>query len=103
MSFEVRIPSSRGADRQRPWLVINNREHPFHEEQLIALAVSTKEYEDSLALTAERWETGGVPRTSFVSPWAIHSPRVEDLVAWQGRVRENFVREAVDMLDSYVH
>jgi hypothetical protein len=45
------------------------------------VAISTKEYEDSLPLTADVWEVGGVPRKSFVSPWAVHSPREEDLVA----------------------
>lgn len=47
--------------------------------------------DDSLALDADVWETSGVPRESFISPWAVHSPRIEHLVAWQGRVRTGFV------------
>ena len=79
-------PFKSGADTQRPWLIVNNESHPFGEEQFVAVAISTKEYSDSLALEPVVWETGGVPRESFVSPWAIHSPRLEDSVAWQGRV-----------------
>ncbi|WP_255197847.1 hypothetical protein [Halorarius litoreus] len=90
------------ADRQRPWLVVNNDSHPFGDEQYIALAISTKEYEDSVALAEDIWEVGGVPRQSFVSPWAVHSPRREDLVAWQGRVTGTFVDRVVDAFAAYL-
>ena len=75
-------PFKLGDERQRPWLIVNSDSHPFDDEQFIAVAVSTKKYDDSLALDSEVWDTGGVPRESFVSPWAIHSPRSEDLVSW---------------------
>jgi hypothetical protein len=75
-------PFKLGGERQRPWLIVSNDSHPFADEQFIAVAVSTKEYEDSLALDAAVRETSGVPRESSVSPWAVHSPRIEDLVAW---------------------
>lgn len=95
-------PFKLGNDRQRPWLIVNNDSHPFDSEQYIAIAISTKEYADSLALEAEVWEVGGVPRESFVSPWAVHSPHTEDLVAWQGRVRDDFVDHVVDELELYL-
>lgn len=66
------------------------------------MAVSTKEYEPSLALEPDVWEAGGVPRESFVSPWAVHSPRLEDLVAWQGRLTTGFVDRVVDELETYL-
>ena len=64
--------------------------------------MSTSEYEDSIALTDPVWEVGGVPRESFVSPWAVHSPRREDLVAWQGRVTAAFVDRVVDSVEAYL-
>lgn len=69
-------PFKLGGEGQRPWLIVNNDSHPFGDEQYIAVAVSTKEYDDSLALDSEVWEIGGVPRESLVSPWAVHSPRM---------------------------
>lgn len=75
-------PFKLGTDKQRPWLVVNDESHPFHGEQYIAVAISTKQYDDSVALTPDVWETGGVPRESYISPWAVHSPRSEDFVAW---------------------
>lgn len=95
-------PFKLGAERQRPWLIVNTDAHPFGTEQFIAVAISTKEYADSLALDADVWETGGVPRDSFVSPWAVHSPRTEDIVAWQGRVRDEFVDDVIDTLEKYL-
>lgn len=95
-------PFKLGDDRQRPWLIVNNDSHPFGDEQYIAVAVSTKKYDDSIPLTADVWEVGGVPRDSFVSPWAVHSFRVEDLVAWQGRVTDALVERAVASLETYL-
>lgn len=95
-------PFKLGTDKQRPWLVINNESHPFGDEQHLAVAISTNQYERSLALESEVWETGGVPRESFVSPWVVHSPRREDLIAWQGRVTDTFVSLIVTELGAYL-
>jgi mRNA-degrading endonuclease toxin of MazEF toxin-antitoxin module len=95
-------PFKLGTARQRPWLIVNNDAHPFDDEQFLAVAVTTKEYEQSLALSGDVWTVGGVPRESFVSPWAVHSPRVEDVVAWQGRVTDGFVTRVIDELESYL-
>lgn len=95
-------PFKLGAEVQRPWLIVSNDTHPFAEEQFIAVAITTTEYGQSLALESRIWERGGVPRESFVSPWAVHSPRLDDLVAWQGRVEDEFVARVVDELRGYV-
>ncbi|PSQ01998.1 hypothetical protein BRC95_11510 [Halobacteriales archaeon QS_5_68_33] len=95
-------PFKLGENRQRPWLIVNNNAHPFGDEQYVAVAVSTREYDDSIALADDIWQVGGVPRESYVSPWAVHSPRIEDLVAWQGRVTDAFVGRVVDSLEGYL-
>lgn len=95
-------PFKLGTDRQRPWLIVNNDSHPFADEQCVALAVSTKSYDDSIPLSEAVWETGSVPRESFVSPWAVHSPRVEDLETWQGRVQQPFVDRVVTAARGYL-
>jgi mRNA-degrading endonuclease toxin of MazEF toxin-antitoxin module len=95
-------PFKLGDDRQRPWLIVNNDSHPLGDQQYIAVAISTEEYDDSLPLTDDLWEVGGVPRDSFVSPWAVHSPRKEDVVAWQGRLEEAFVDLVVEHVEGYL-
>lgn len=66
------------------------------------MAISRNRYEPSLALTDEVWEVGGVPAELYVAPWSIHSPRIEDVVAWQGRVTEEFVDRTVSELTGYL-
>ena len=95
-------PFKLGTDRQRPWLIVNDDTHPFYGEQYIAVAISTKQYDDSVALTPDVWKTGGVPQESYVSPWAVHSPRSEDFVAWQGTVKEAFVNRMVEQFQRYI-
>ena len=95
-------PFKSGEEHQRPWLIVNNESHPFSDEQFVAVAVSTKEYDDSIPLDPDVWTVGGVPRQSFISPWAVHSPRIEDLVAWQGRVTGEFVGDVVTALETYL-
>ena len=95
-------PFKLGEGSQRPWLIVNNSTHPFNDEQFLAAAISTAEYEHSLAMNADVWDVGGVPRESFVSPWAVHSPRIEDVVAWQGRVTDEFVDTVVSEIETYL-
>lgn len=95
-------PFKRGSERQRPWLILNNDTHPFTGEQYIAVAVSTKRYENSIPLRDDHWTVGGVPRDSFVAPWAVHSPRGEDFIAWQGTLTESLIRRVVEQVESYL-
>jgi hypothetical protein len=37
-------PFKLGGEAQRPWLLVNNRSHPFGDEQYVAVAVSTREH-----------------------------------------------------------
>jgi mRNA-degrading endonuclease toxin of MazEF toxin-antitoxin module len=45
-------PFKLGDDRQRPWLIVNNDARPFDGDQYVAVAISTKEYGDSIPLSA---------------------------------------------------
>jgi hypothetical protein len=67
-------PFKSGEDSQRPWLIVNNGSHPFSGEQFVAVAVSTREYNDSIPLESDVWAVGEVPQQSFVSPWAVFAP-----------------------------
>lgn len=46
-------PFKLGTDRQRPWLIVSNETHPFDGEQYLAVAISTKQYEQSIPLEAD--------------------------------------------------
>lgn len=57
-----RKPFKLGSEKQRPWLIVSDQKHPFSEEQYLAVAISTEEYDHSIALRPAVWERGGVPR-----------------------------------------
>ena len=56
-------PFKLGANSQRPWLIVNNDSHPFGDEQYIAVAITTKQYADSIDSLTARFARG-----SFVIP-----------------------------------
>jgi mRNA-degrading endonuclease toxin of MazEF toxin-antitoxin module len=60
-----------GNTPKRPYLIVSNTEHPFHGEEYITAGITTTARSAALELTAERFGHGRLPRTSYVSPWAI--------------------------------
>lgn len=83
-------------------MIVNNSSYPFGDEQFLSVAISIKKDSDSIAMDSDVWAVGGVPRESFVSLWAVHSPRIEDLVARQGRVTEEFIDAVIDEIETYL-
>lgn len=83
-------PFKLGDDAERYWLIINDEKHPFADEQYIAVAVTTVHHEPGLAIPDGAWTDGKLPKQSYVSPWALHSPRVEDITDRVGGVGSEF-------------
>lgn len=45
--------------------------HPFHGEEYVVAGITTTERTDAVELAEEDWAVGGLPRTSFASPWFL--------------------------------
>lgn len=60
-----------GNTPKRPYLLVSNDRHPFHGEEYLAATITTSERAEAIELTDERIERGGLPRTSYVSPWSM--------------------------------
>lgn len=90
----------KGAGTARPWFVISNHEgKPFHGEQYIALTLTTKSWHDGLVeIQRDDWVEGGTPADSRIGPWGVQSIAHEDIDRWQGRLRQERVKEAVEAL-----
>lgn len=90
----------KGGEAARPWLVISNHAgKPFHGEQYIVLALTTKSWVDGLIeIDEDAWLTGGTPNTSRIAPWSVQSIDADDIGYWQGRVTAALVTDAVDEL-----
>jgi len=95
-------PFKLGADAERYWLVISNDSHPFGDEQVIAVTLTTVAHEPTMAIPDDAWVEGGVPRESVVSPWGVHSFHVETITEQVGRLDESFVADVVAAMIGYV-
>jgi mRNA interferase MazF len=93
----------KGSDYSRPWLVISNTAHPFHGEQYIVLALTTKTWHDDLLSIGEsQWTDGGTPKDSSIVPWSIETLEHADIGHWQGTIVESVVTDAVDEFVTFV-
>jgi len=60
-----------GNTPKRPYLLLSNDEVPFHGQEYVAAVITTTERPEAIELTNNRFERGGLPRTSYVSPWSV--------------------------------
>lgn len=86
----------------RPLIIINNATHPFDGEQWLAAGVSTTPRDAAFELTDTIWEDGSLPETSYAYPWAILSPRIEQIDYVVGTVSPAFVDQIVAALTDYI-
>ena len=84
---------------ERPWVVVSNRRHPFEDEECVVVAVTTTERESVVPLDDGDFSEGGVPRTSYVSPWFVTTRKTTSLNEKQGQLTdETFERVHVEVL-----
>jgi hypothetical protein len=90
----------KGAEAARPWVILSNHEdRPVHGEQYIALTLTTKSWLDGLvAIPDDARVQGGAPRQSRIVPWGVQSIAAEDIDSWHGRIEQEVVERAVNVL-----
>lgn len=92
----------KAGENPRPWLILNNAEHPFADEEYMVVTLTTTPHDEAVPIDESDWVEGGMPRPSYASPWTIASPKHTALVRRQGRLTEPFVRTVVDALARYL-
>lgn len=76
---------------------------PFHGEQYVVLALSTRTwYEERLPIADDDLLEGGLPEDSSILPWAVSSIDPNDVDRELGRLDERIVDDAVHTLASYL-
>lgn len=95
-------PFKSGPDTERPLIVLSDDAHPFHGEQWIAAAVSTTPRPRALELTDDDWAHGTLPQRSWAYPWAIVSPRIEQVEYIVGSVTDAFIDELAVEVGRYI-
>lgn len=93
----------KGDEYVRLWLVVSNDSHPFHGEQYVVLALTTKTWNDNtIPIDGAAWAEGGTPQSSSIVPWSVETIEHSDIEHWQGTLAEPTVDEAVTALIGYV-
>jgi hypothetical protein len=54
--------------------------------------------EDLIEIATEDWLRGGTPSESRIVPWGVQSIGPEAIDRWQGRLGDEIVEEAVEVL-----
>ena len=70
----------------RPYVRLNDETHPFHDEEGLYAAVTSTERPIAIRLRAADFETGGLPRRSYVNPWTIAPLRTADVRGVEGQL-----------------
>lgn len=87
----------------RPFLVVSTDETPFHGEQYIALALTTRTWHDErIPLEGAHWMDGGAPESSSIMPWSVNAVRTEWVNYRQGTLHEDVVDRAVERVVTYL-
>lgn len=89
-------------DAGRPFLVVSNDRHPFADEQVAVVALTTTPREEGVRLRDDAVTVGGLPSESYVSPWLLFTrayPRIDRRLA---RVEPDFVDAIIDELLQYL-
>ena len=93
----------RDTDRGRPFVIINTDEAPFHGEQYITVALTTRTWHDErISLGANDWVDGGAPERSSIMPWSINSLKHEWIDTYQGKLRHAVVDRAATALVGWI-
>lgn len=95
-------PFKIGEAAERYWLILSDENHPFADEQSIAVAITTSPHDAGLSIPDDAWVEGELPRTSYVSPWALHSPRVEDITDRVGEFTSEFCESVLGASREYL-
>lgn len=66
------------------------------------MTLTTKQHPPTLSIPDDAWKDGGLPHKSFVSPWAVHSPRVETITGREDRLAATFVQRVLDELTGFL-
>lgn len=72
----------------RPWFVLSDDRHPFHGEEYVVAGITTTARAPAVELDEANWAVGGLPRTSYVSPWFLTTLKHAEIDRGIGMVTE---------------
>ena len=95
-------PDFVGGNSRRPYIIINNEEHPFSSEECLVVLVTTTERNEAIPLPEEKFSEGKLPKESFAPPWTVTTMKNEALQDRIGRLNEKTLDSIVDQVKKYI-
>ena len=87
---------------RRPWFVLSDDRHPFYGEEYVVMGITTTARASAVELGEMDWAVGGLPRTSYVSPWFLTTLKHAEIDCGVGRVAAATVETVVDEVVGYI-
>ena len=91
-----------GGGPRRPYVILSDSDHPFSSEEAIVTVVTTTERVKAIPLPDKKFESGELPRESFVSPWTVTTLKKSDMREKLGRLRDEAMDEVSAEVKSYI-
>jgi mRNA interferase MazF len=98
----VKGPDLLGPHDYRPYVCLSTDSPPFRDEEAVYSAVTTTRRSVAVPLTDSDFDTGGLPRESYVNPWVLVTIKHADIDEVEGKLTEetadDIAREAAEHL-----
>lgn len=96
-------PFTRDDDATRPWVVVNNENHPFDKEQYVVMGLTTQTwYNERVPLDEDAYRHRKAPHDSSIVPHAVASFEPMLMTDYVCRIRDEPLDRAVETLTSYL-
>jgi len=90
-------------DATRPWVVVNNEQHPFDKQQYVVMGMTTRTwYEGRIPLDEDDYRHRSAPRDSALVPHAVASLGPALMTDYVCRIHDDPLNRAVQQLMSYL-
>ena len=87
---------------KRPYLICSNDRVPFHGQEYVAVVITTTRRAEAIELTADRFEAGRLPRTSYVSPWSVLTLKDRMITKQPARTTDATVDDVRRAMETYL-
>jgi mRNA-degrading endonuclease toxin of MazEF toxin-antitoxin module len=86
----------------RPWVVVNNENHPFDKQQYVVMGLTTQTWYDERIPLEEGDYRHRTPRESSIVPHAVASLKPALMTDYVCRIHEEPLDRAVDVLTEFL-